>query len=42
MQSSSLLVVYPYDDTDHNSAKNDETNVITMKNTLIFSDALIA
>jgi hypothetical protein len=36
------MVVYPYDDTDHNSAKNDETNVITMKNALIFSDALIA
>jgi hypothetical protein len=25
-----------YDDTDHDSAKSDETNVITMKNTLIF------
>jgi hypothetical protein len=42
MQSSWLMVVCLYDDTDHDSAKNDETNVITMKNTSIFSDALIA
>jgi hypothetical protein len=42
VQSPWLVVVYPYDATDHNSAKNDETNVITMKNTLIFSDALLA
>jgi hypothetical protein len=36
------MVVCLYDDTDHDSAKNDETNVITVKNTLIFSDTLIA
>jgi hypothetical protein len=33
MESAWLMIVYPYDDTDHNSAKNDETNVTTMKNT---------